>query len=39
MVTAGKGIEARAFSTFTFSHWAKQIKIFDRAPLQAQKPN
>jgi hypothetical protein len=31
-----KGIEARDFSTFTFFSLGEQIKIFDRAPLQAQ---
>jgi hypothetical protein len=38
-VAAGTGIVSRDYFTFYFFSLGEQIKIFDRAPLQAQKRN
>ncbi len=38
-IAAGKGIVSRDYFPFYFFSLGEQIKIFDRAPLQAQKRN
>ncbi len=39
-VDAGKGLEAREFSTFTFSHWANKLRfLMERSKLKREIKN